>query len=494
MSSQRFLKGLVISSLLFSAASFGESLTYDIDDLPCQAIDVNGDDELEITHNALIDYNFKEFTYVSAEAYETCETELFDDSDLTVAVGSIHHIQRASASLPGAESYTPGETYYAIITSDSNYELQSQQLTQSCEQNNKFKIIVSAFGTPRGLPRPQHCAYEGEQLEPITTQYNVSRDVYVRAGSTSDINYNTEKLVAKDSYPTWTRLSYLAFDFDNRQLLNENILTLKIKVQLSNAAGRLQIRETANNWSTEDISYNNQPEIYDGTSIFVDIPETTSAEWIYVDMSPFIANGSFTGSIAISNEIFDTYTSLYASESSYAPSLTLTASVKPIPESVVSTQTLAPNKGTYVRGGSSQNSVISSPDIVVKTSGDPTYTRNGLLQFDLSDINLESPFEATLRLNFKRLRNNINLSVKAVNDWNEETVTWSTQPTTTSDVTIEESFSEAQHQQWVDIDVTSLLSADDSLGSFRLSIDSEAYVEIHKSNQAFTPELVITTN
>ncbi|PVZ70525.1 CBM96 family carbohydrate-binding protein [Pelagibaculum spongiae] len=493
MPSQRFLKGLAVSSLLFSSASFAEAFTYDISDLHCQTINVNTDDVVLITRNAP-NQNFKEFTYVSEEAYEMCGPELIDDNSRTIDLlyDTTHYIQEVDENDSDPDShasYTAGETYYAIITSNFHDELQDQQLTQSCQQNNKFKIVVNEVNTPRTSPEPSHC-----EPKAITTQHNVSKDLYVRAGPSSDINYNTDKLVVKDSYPEWTRLSYLAFDFDNGQLSNENKLTLKIKVKSSNATGLLRIRETARDWSTGDISYNNQPEIYDGVNVFAVVPQTTSAEWIYVDMSPFIANGSFTGSIAISNEIFDTYTSLYASESSYAPSLTLTASVKPIPESVVSTQTLAPNKGTYVRGGSSQNSVISSPDIVVKTSGDPTYTRNGLLQFDLNDINLESPFEATLRLNFKRLRNNINLSVKAVNDWNEETVTWSTQPTTTSDVTIEESFSEAQHQQWVDIDVTSLLSADDSLGSFRLSIDSEAYVEIHKSNQAFTPELVITTN
>ncbi len=355
-------------------------------------------------------------------------------------------------------------------------------------ETGTWYVLINAFRTYSDATL--RVTYEMET--PVVSQHTATKDVFVQGGRSSNRSFNRSFLLAKTSSPAETRHSYLAFSFDNDQLLNKNTLVLRLYVQSTNKVARLRIRETENNWTMGDISYNNQPEIYDD-SIYIDVSKADAFEWIEVDISPFLKDGSFSGSIVISNETDGAYTSLRASESGRAPSLQLTSSytrTSHTPPAAI--RTLESTDSTFVQSGYLQDRVLNIRRMILNSGYNPQNSMHGLINYDLSGIDLESSPQIFVRLRFDRLPYNAEITIQEVSaDWNEDSVTWNTQPETINNKTVSQSVRRNEYR-WVDVDVTSLITENNLTGAFRLNVQAPGSARVFSSGSRFTPELVIT--
>ncbi|PVZ72246.1 S8 family serine peptidase [Pelagibaculum spongiae] len=387
---------------------------------------------------------------------------------------------------------TPPDINREVYDCISFYSGNNERCTFASPAIGTWYLTTEAFFTSENAILT--VTYDREPETPVVSQYTVTKDVFVRGGDSSDRNFDRSFLLAQASSPADTRLSYIAFDFDNNQLSDQNTLLLRLNVKSTNKVARLRIRETENNWTVGDISYNNQPEIYDD-SIYIDVSKADAFEWIEVDISPFLEDGNFSGSIVISNETNGAYTALKASESDRAPSLQLTSNSAEIRHAVPATspRILESTDSTFVQGGYFQDRVLNINRMILNTGYNPQNAIHGLINYDLNSINIEPSSQIFVRFRFDRLPYNVDITLQEVStNWNEDNVTWNTQPTNINNKTVTQSIQRNEYH-WVDVDVTSLITEGNLTGAFRLSVQAPGSVRVFSSGSRFTPELVITT-
>lgn len=166
-------------------------------------------------------------------------------------------------------------------------------------------------------------------------------------------------------------------------------------------------------------------------------------------------------------------------------SFTTTNNPAPTPTPAPSCDTvLSPTADTYVRSGAAADTNYGSLNEFVVKAGGSSYMRKAYLQFDLSDISGYTAQQARLKLFVNETQNNatVPLYAHAVGDnsWQEETLTWNTQPVTGGTI----ASGEAITGEWVTFNVTdyvntqinnqavSFMLYDDAITNLKIDINS----------------------
>ncbi len=154
---------------------------------------------------------------------------------------------------------------------------------------------------------------------------------------------------------------------------------------------------------------------------------------------------------------------------------------------------LDPIDDTYIRGGNNSSTNYGLSDVLkVKASG-AAFTRRAFVKFDLTGIHRRVN-SAILRLKVKREGNN-NYSALFVADdsWQEESLTWDTEPP--AGEVIDTSLS-APLEEWMNFDVTAAVAQElegDKTLSLSLVSDGTSNLELYSGEAGFgnTPVLLI---
>lgn len=154
---------------------------------------------------------------------------------------------------------------------------------------------------------------------------------------------------------------------------------------------------------------------------------------------------------------------------------------------------LDPVDDTYIRGGNNSSTNYGLSDVLkVKASG-AAFTRRAFLKFDLSGVKRRVN-SAILRLKVKREGTDDYRALFVADDsWDEETLTWDTEPLTGEVV---DSVQGAPLEEWINFDITAIVARElsgDKVLSLSLVSSGTSNLELYSKEGGFgnTPELLI---
>ncbi len=143
---------------------------------------------------------------------------------------------------------------------------------------------------------------------------------------------------------------------------------------------------------------------------------------------------------------------------------------------------VTPSDDSYVQKNRADSNYGTSSTMTLKNS-ESAFAREGLLQFDLSDIgDINS---ATLQLTSKNFEGNITLwSIDS--SWDESTVTWNTLPATTQEIATFSISSEETTQ----VDMSNFVVPHEA-NSFLITTNSDDIGSLYTKESDYTPELIL---
>lgn len=367
----------------------------------------------------------------------------------------------------------------------------------------EYTFTVAAFDASGN----ESAASAGATVTTLTTGVSEdlypTDDAYVRGGSYQYTNFGseTELQTKNESNLTWTRKSYLKFDFGSftDSTVASALLSVEVVSCGTDATRTITLYGTNDeNWSEDTITWSNAPN--DDTVIDSQVMDDTVGTVYYFDVTNYVINNmdDKVVSFLLINEGPTSSQSHVIFNSKEAgsgkPTLILQA---PAPALTVN-----PSADAYIRGGSYDSTNFgTATELQTKSEASDTWIRESYLKFDFGSFTGAAASSAKLRVQVASSGTDVTHDIGAYSvtdeSWTENGITWRNAPTpeTTALDTVTVSNTVGI---WYEFDVTSLVNANmsDKIISVALINIEPAGSQTHvffNSREASSgqPELVI---
>jgi len=292
-------------------------------------------------------------------------------------------------------------------------------------------------------------------------------DTYIRGGSYKDINFGSDiaMLVKNDRNDSYDRKSIIQFDVSQTGFTNTSSAVLRLFVETKGTSDALiTVSRIADDfaWDEGAITWRTySPEIIKRGNDFPVSKGTDEGSWIDVSVSDLIQAAPLGNKLTLElsnrgSANSEGHVLFGTREGRKGAQL-----VKFHPNPEIAKE---PTQEAYVRDGSYKNVRLGLTDeIVVKNDRSTTYDRKGIIEFDLSNIEVPSTSSAILRLYMKEVGDDatryITVSRLNDNDWNEGTVSWSNLNPSVAMYGERFPVLNGQEGSWVDVSVSRLIQA-----------------------------------
>jgi hypothetical protein len=275
-------------------------------------------------------------------------------------------------------------------------------------------------------------------------------------------------------------------------------------VAMSGTNNSSVIQRVLSAWDANLVTWDTQPSTTPLNQVFLATSKTASQNYTDIDVTSLVTDmvpNNFGFLLKLQNEQYYNFMQFASSnypDSTLRPKLVVVYSSK----SCIELQPGADGKDAYLASGAGTYNYGHHPDLAASAgtcSGVPCNAR-GLIQFDLSKIpNNASILNASLSLYAGVSYNNHGVAMSGSNNasylqrvtgpWDENAVTWDTQPTTTTlnQVVLASSVSSAQN--YTDINVTQLVKdMQFSNNGFMLRLQNETYYNFMQFSSGDYPD------
>jgi hypothetical protein len=197
-------------------------------------------------------------------------------------------------------------------------------------------------------------------------------DAYVRGGSSSGINYNSDpRLLAKDQGDNVDRKSFLKFDLSNVVMTSSDVLDAKLRMYLESHSGSggatgttapITLYQVSNNtWDETTVTWSSAPGF--GSSLDAhDVINSDVGTWIEFDVTSYVIS-KFTGDHLVSFGFWSSSPDVVAftsKEGTNKPELVLTPGTPPPPPTSISVHSVSTEQSPNV-GANTLDGDISDP-------------------------------------------------------------------------------------------------------------------------------------
>ncbi len=335
---------------------------------------------------------------------------------------------------------------------------------------------ISAHSNAASVTTPQ------TSPPPSTLTINVAEDATIKQAAATS-NFGGATIVEADADPV---MNYL-MKFNVSGLDGRTVSSAKLRLYVTNASnqGGIFKHVTNNSWSEQNVTWNTAPAA--SATTVATAGAVTLNTWKEIDVTSLIKTDG-TYSLRVNNSSADG--AAYSSKESATnkPQLVIsigTGSTPPPPSTA--TLRLTPSADTTIRSESPTTNFGNNTAVEIDNSP----IMNTLMKFNVTGVNGRKITDAKLRL-YVTNPSSIGGIFKRVSDttWTETGVTWNTAPA--QDTSTIASLASVAQNTWVEVNLTSLITADGTYAIRGSSTSSDGAAYSSKESATNKPELVLT--
>ena len=315
----------------------------------------------------------------------------------------------------------------------------------------------------------------------------VAEDATIKQASATT-NFGAATIIEADNDPV---MNYL-MKFNVNGLNGQTVASAKLRLYVTNASnqGGIFKHVTDNNWSEQNVTWNTAPAA--STTTIATAGTTSANTWKEVDVTSLVkADGTYSFRVNNTSSDGAAYSSKEASTNkphlviTFGSGTTTPPTQEPTP--TPTTLRLAPSADATIKASSASANFGSANSLEIDNS--PNI--NTLMKFDVTGINGRKVTNAKLRL-YVTNQSNLGGIFKRVSNttWTESGVNWSNAPA--QDTSTIASFASIARNTWVELNLTSLITADGTYAIRGSSTSSDGAAYNSKEASTNKPELVIT--